>query len=261
MKKQIFLCLYLTLLISCLGLSRADFLDFQLTEKDFANNSLLTVDIESSGILIESSSPKVAENLLIKVLNKNSYSEELKLEVDGDHGDHEDDDYGHDRDHKNEVFHVMVNTFDTERVSIEKLTNTDLEFKISFFEASSQEFGATIEEIAAVGFWDKESTVIPRSKWLNKDKSVKSAKRIGNLNDLSYISKWNVEDLAGMDFQKDGKWLTWPLGHLEEVQTLVVHHTASTKLLNNPTILLIAEERSTKVNLEVIQQWVATQCL
>ncbi|MBT5346333.1 SpoIID/LytB domain-containing protein [bacterium] len=212
MKKLIFI---FALLI--FNLSYADLMDLKIISSDLEIGEDMSFDIKSSGMVIKSKHSDL-HDLDITVVNENNYREHLHLEKD------------HDTPSLDEYEYFLVNTFDTKKIIINK--SSDLDFEISFFEKSNSSKNNNLVSFLGKNF--KEDDVIKRSSWLKNSTPYRSSSKLGNLNNLSYVSKWNTKDVSAIDFKENGKWYTWPVNYLENVDSIIIHHTASTKLLNKP---------------------------
>ena len=211
MKKFIFI-----FALTMINLSHADLKDIKIYSSDLEIGKDTTFKIESSGVLIKSKNADL-HDLEITVFNKNNYKEHLHFERD------------HDVTNENGYEYFLINTFDTSKVIINK--KSDLDFEINFFETSESK---DQNILALLGNNFKESDIIKRSSWINNDESFRTAQTIGNIKNLSYISNWNYESVSSIDFKDNKNWYNWPINYLEKVDSIIIHHTASTKLLNNP---------------------------
>jgi len=200
-----------------MNLSHADLKDLKISSSDLEIGKDVTFNIESSGMLIKSNHADL-HDLEITVVNKNNYKEHLHLEMD------------HDFDSVNDYNYYLINTFDTKKIIFNK--SSDLDFEISFFDDSKKSNNENI--VSLIGTNLNNEDIIKRSAWLENSSPFRSSTKLGNLNNLSHVSKWKLKDISAIDFKEDGKWFNWPVNYLESVDSIVIHHTASTKLLNNP---------------------------
>ena len=200
-----------------MNLSHADLKDLKISSSELETGKDMTFNIESSGMVIKSKHADL-HDLEITVVNKNNYKEHLHLEMD------------HDIPSVDGYEYFLVNTFDTKKIIFNK--SADLDFEISFFENSKNSKNENL--VSFLGKKFKEDDIIKRSSWLKNSSPYRSSTKLGNLNNLSHISKWKLKDVSAIDFKDNGKWFTWPVNYLENVDSIIIHHTASTKLLNKP---------------------------
>lgn len=212
MRYFLFIILFLSVNISYAELSQQT-VNNRLIQ-DFSSREFT---IQSSGLVIKSSDQDL-KNLKIIAINKNNYAEELDLHLDADF------------DSQSGPYYFFINTFETQKYIIKK--EADFDFEINFFEVDQMKSNS--ETLSFLGSSFNEQSIIPRSKWLQNDESYRSSSTLGNLVDLSYVSSWKNQEIFSIDFKENGKWLNWPINYLESVDTIVIHHTASTKLLNDP---------------------------
>lgn len=112
---------------------------------------------------------------------------------------------------------------------IELKTNFDIKFLKRTYLKSKKNLSAVNKPINVGG-------IVSRNIWNNKEGLGYLSNSSASLVLQKYGEKINDLEVEKVELTENGRYLTWPLEYAKYIRGIVIHHTASTKNLDNPEL-------------------------